>query len=531
MRWLPRDPYTIAAIALFVVLVTWCWSGFVENDEELYFLGSRRIADPALLALDLTWSKLPPTSWLFDHLLAPLWSVFNDFVVANLGRLLFWILSAWSITFLARTIRLPAWCAVVGVAVWLSWGQSLGICGSVFEGFQPKSLAYPLMFFALAMVMRGQPLWAGLAAGLATAFHIIVGGWACLALFLSMLVNRKLVPIRQVGSYLVGTAPFVVPVVASVALFHGVSLSAAEQAQINQIYALFAMPHCCDASYFMVHHRPPRAWAHVAVTFAIAPIAILAWSEQRAARILGGFIVATIVFFAAGMLALKLQLYGLLTLYPFQLANSLPAMFLFMFVPGWIAARSAIHRWGWIVGIIVLAGTLWLAIDRGVPRALVEEPLLFLAEAETYVMVGPAGETLDSLYTWIREDTPRNSVFITPFIVDFWPYGERAQVASMRHPPLDRRIIDWKQRLEALNGSQPFRKRGFETAEELEAHEGRLSIPELLQIRERYGATHYLMKGSRPDLAPWLLHSGDGYSVYDVAAMNGGVERSAPGGH
>jgi hypothetical protein len=109
----------------------------------------------------------------------------------------------------------------------------------------------------------------------------------------------------------------------------------------------------------------------------------------------------------------------------------------------------------------------------------------------------------------------------------FWPYAERAQVASMRHPPLDRRIIEWKERLEALNGFRPFEKRGFDTAEELAINEGNLSVRDLIRIRDTYGATHYLILGKREDLAAHLLYTTDFpaafnprvYSVYDIAAL------------
>jgi hypothetical protein len=123
----------------------------------------------------------------------------------------------------------------------------------------------------------------------------------------------------------------------------------------------------------------------------------------------------------------------------------------------------------------------------------------------------------EPLYAWIRTHTPRNSVFITPFLPDFWPYAERAQVATMRQPPLDRSIIEWKERLEALNGFKPYEGRGFETNPELDASEPRLSIEDLERIRARYGATHYLVQGERKDLAGRLIHSSNGYSVYELA--------------
>lgn len=515
-RWLPRDPYTLAAWLVFVCIVIGCWTGFTEGDEDIYFLGSRRIADPGFLSLDFTWSRLPPTSALFDHLLAPLWAFFDAFTIATLGRLIFWALMAWSIVLLARTIRIAWWSVVVGFALWLLWGQTLAECGAPFIGFQVKSLAYPLLFFALTFAIRGQLPWAGMAVGLATAFHIIIGGWACLALFLSLLVNRRMFSFRQVGIFLLSTAPFIGPLLFGVSRFFGAPVSHAEQARMDEIYVRFAMPSCCDMDYFMTRAE----WIRAAVVFTIAPVVVFAWPDRRAAKILGAFIVSLVLLFAVGVLAWRLNLYGLLKLYPFQLANALPALFLFVFVAGWIGLGGATRRLSKAGWALVLIATIWLGYDREVVVALVDQPRYFINEVEALLSNSPMPE--EPLYDWIRKNTPRSSVFITPYLSEFWPYAERAQVASMRHPPLDRRLIEWKDRLEALNGFHPYTRRGYDVENELAIHEGRLSIQNLVLMRQRYGATHFLIKGERRDLGAFLLHSESGYSVYDVTGLGAG---------
>jgi hypothetical protein len=330
-----------------------------------------------------------------------------------------------------------------------------------------------------------------------------------------MLINRRLFPLRQIGIYLLAAAPFILPVVFGVAQFHGANVSPAERARMDEIYVMFAMPHCCDVFFFM--SRIPMGWARAAVIFALAPIVIFAWPHRRAAKIMGAFVAALILFFLAGVLAQRLELYGLLTLYPFQLANALPALFLFVFVGGWIGVGGAARRLGWTVWSLVIAGMLWLVYDRKVASALVEAPESFISEVSDALEAGPAVE--EPLYAWIRKNTPRNSVFITPLVLEFWPYAERAQVASMRHPPLDRRIIEWKERLEALNGFRPYSRRGLETGAELAVGERALSIQDLIRIRDRYGATHYMVQGERKDLAEHLLHSDNGYSVYDITDL------------
>ena len=517
---LPRNPYTIAACLVFVAIVFCCWYGFVEQDEEVYLLGSRRVADPSLLAVDLTWSRLPPTSALFDHLIAPLWSFLDAFAIVNLGRVLFWGLMAWSVTRLAKTVRLPAWSVAVGFTIWLLWNQSLGTCGSPFQGLQPKSFAYPLTFLALTYVIRGEAGRAGMAAGLGTAFHVIVGGWGCLAMFLSMLVDRTMRSVRRIAMFLLGAAPFVVPLLVAMAVFRMADAPGADQGRINEIYARFAMPHCCDPSYFLAPQRIPLAWLRAAVVFILAPIPVFLWPERRGAKILGTFVVWLIGFYLVGLLAGRLRLYGVLALYPFQLANALPALFLFMFVLGWMGVPGLTARMRWGVAAPLLAGTIWLVIDAEVPRVLMERPEFLVDQVRVLPLVSPTMTELDPLYEWIRTHTPRNSVFITPLIHEFWPDAERAQVASMRHPPLDHQIIQWKERLEALNGFQPYVHRGFETEPELAAHERQLTVRDLIRIRDRFGATHYLVKGERADLAAHLLHSDVGYSIYDITRLS-----------
>lgn len=519
LRRLSRDPYAIAACLMFVSLVICCWTGYVEGDEEFYLLGSRRLADPGLLAMDLTVGRLSPTTSLFDHLVAPLWSFLDAFAIVNLGRLLFWVAMAWAIMRLAKAIEIPAWSLVVGFTIWLLWKQSLGTCGSPFQGFQPKSFAYPLVVLALTSAIRGNAGRAGLAAGLGTAFHLVVGGWACLALFLSMLLNRTLFSIRQLGVFLLAAAPSVLPLLIAVFRFRNQHVPASGQSKMNEIYALFAMPHCCDPDFFMASHHIPFYMLRAAVVFGLALLVVFAWPRRRPAMIVGCYLAGVIAFFALGLIARRAGNFDLLTLFPFQLGNALPALFLFLFVAGWAGIRGLTSRTRWALAVPVLAGTLWLMVDGEVPQEVFYRAQGFLDEVKVLSVAEPTMTELDPLYEWVRVYTPRNSVFITPLIYEFWPYAERAQVASMRQPPLDQSIVEWKERLEALNGFRPFEQRGFEIETELAAHESALTAAQLARIRERYGATHYMVRKQRPDLAAHLLHAEQGYFIYDITRL------------
>jgi hypothetical protein len=526
LRRFLTDPYTVTAGLIFLFMLLMCWETRVAFHEQLYLLGSRRVHDPSFLAHDFTWAKLPATTALYDYMLAPLWALSRDgFLIVVIGRLICWGLLAWSMALFAREIGVRAWALFAGFAVWLVWGQTIAWCGSMLEGFQPKSFSYPLIFFALVLLLRGRMAWAGAAAGLATAFHIIVGGWALLGMTLTLLIRRPQYSLRQIFVFLAAAAPFIVPLVGAVVLFHSSGATAHEKALMDQIYVRFAMPHCCDVDYYML--RQDR-WLGAGIVFVLTPLLVFAWPRRREAKFLGTFLVALIGFFMIAVVAQRLSLDTVLKVYPGQLGSAFPALFVFIFIFAWMGSREAIKRFGWAVWILVLAGGGWLVYKRDVLKKALEAPDTFLGE----VWRGdwPRPQEKEELLDWIRDNTPKDAVFVTSTIYGFWPVAERAQIASMRHPPLDRRLIEWQQRLIDLNRGQPFVEKGFRIGKQLEANVDQLSVPELIALREKYGATHYMMKGERPDLAQYFLFAAKKYSVYDLRNLTAAHADSAAGG-
>jgi hypothetical protein len=508
------------ALALFAATFVVMFRSRAETHESIYLLGSRRVHDPSFLAADFTWSSLPPTTWLFDHLVAPLWSVLDEFSIVMLGRLLVWGLVAWSLAWLARLLRLPGWTVVVGYTVWLLWGQTFAQCGLPIEGFQVKSLSYPLLFFALGLAMRQRLVLGGLAAGLATALHIVVGGWGLAGLTVALAVNRRFYTWRQLASFIAAAALFVLPTVGAVALFHTGEASAAERRAMDEIYVTFAAPHCCDPAYYM--SRPER-WLIGPGVLIGAPLLTLRWNRGRRGRLLAAFLAALGLFFAVGLAARPVEAWGLLKLFPGQLAKSLPVLFTFVLFLAHAASGRLVRRFGRAT-IAVLAIVLVVALDvenisDDVPEAATE-----FVERIGRPNWGEPRPNYE-VYGWITKHTPRDAVFITPFFRDFWPYAERGQVASMRHPPLDLRLIEWKERLVALNGGQPFQQVGFDINDTMSDRESKLSATQLVDLRVRFGATHYVTARQRPELDAWLLYADDVWYVYDVVGLEADAAR------
>ncbi len=517
LRGLFRDRYSAVGWGIFASIVLVEWRPYVRNHEAMYLLGPRRVADPELLAGDLVWDPLPPTTFLFDHALAPLVSLLSDFEVMVVGRLVAWSLLAWGIAKLARQLRLPGWAVVAGFAFWLLWGQTLASCGSMVEGFQPKSFAYPLIFAALGFALEGRPGRAGVAAGIGTAFHIIVGGWGCLAVFATLLLDRARFSLRDAALFLAGTAPCVGPLVLSVGLFHAGALGGGEQARMDEIYVTFAQPHCVDPTFFMNQSRWWRALAIFPTSLAL----LLLWPRREVSRSLVFFLAVLIALWGLGALASQAELHGFLKLFPLQLGHSFPALFLFVaaFAVPVVRPRSIALLAVW--GIAVLA-SIGLALDDDVPEELAALPGV-LAEAwppeepSRYGRRG-AGDRAE-VYAWIRENTDPRSQFVTPHLAEFWTYAERPQVASFRHPPLDKALIEWHERLLRLNGGKPFRRRGFDVRVEIDRGVATLTRDDLRELAEQWGATHYLSDRPPKALEDLRLYWANGWGVYGLEGL------------
>jgi len=339
-----------------------------------------------------------------------------------------------------------------------------------------------------------------------------------------MMLGRRYT-IRQLGTFLLASAVFVVPIVFSVGMFHaGQDVSAEERALMDEIYVRFAAPYCTDATYFMEGLQVFLMAGILSVALAL----VFLWSKEHATRMVGYFLLSTVLLFVAGFAAQLLGYWTFLKLFPYQLAVSLPPLFLCIMVFAFIGSSGRLRNAGkiaWGLGIFL---TIWWIDDTDafekfgkIPRALT-----WRVEADNRV---PSFDNDKprlplEMYAWIRENTPKDAVFITPFVPEFWVVAERAQVASMRHPPLDKRLIEWKDRLQALNGDRPFdltdrERRGYLINKGLGERVPKLDHRQLISLRDRYGATHYITDELRLDLIMHQVFAIESGFIYNLAGL------------
>ena len=97
-------------------------------------------------------------------------------------RLLTWALLAWSWQRLSRAVVPRAWASVLTATLFVFLLQHYNMAGEwVVGGAEAKGFSFVLVFLALEAMVEGywNRMW--LLLGVASAFHILVGGWAAVA--------------------------------------------------------------------------------------------------------------------------------------------------------------------------------------------------------------------------------------------------------------------------------------------------------------------------------------------------------------
>ncbi|MDR0390658.1 MAG: hypothetical protein LBH59_02035 [Planctomycetaceae bacterium] len=130
--------------------------------------------------------------WLFYFLFGWLTFFLSPYWMAVFGRCLTWFLLAWSWQRLCFVVLGIRWSSVpIGLAL-AYYVSEFNMAGEwLIGGVEGKSFAFPFVIFGLAdlVVGRWRRVWIFL--GVASAFHVLVGGWSVVAVLLVHAICRR----------------------------------------------------------------------------------------------------------------------------------------------------------------------------------------------------------------------------------------------------------------------------------------------------------------------------------------------------
>lgn len=386
---------------------------------------------------------------------------------AWIGRVLAWGSLAIAWQRLSWCIVPRRWYAVISSGLLLAGVQRCHLAGEwLVGGIEAKCFAFTLVFLALERFQRNRWNIGWLCLGLATAFHVLVGGWSLLAGSMAWLgCGRYRPPLRSQLPGLLGAAGL-----ASVGLVPALLLNAGVTPQIardaNAIYVYERLSHHLIFHRFIYDHWIPlfplaRHLFVVAVWVIACSLTPCVLGPARLGqRPLRGFVGGAIFLAICGAILDQSLLFAsdlaaaVLRYYWFRLSDIMVPLGASLAILGAVAAwherRPALSRG--IIGILTICVILnsvanlsnrirdWqrgttLESLGGAEFGLAEHPLLY--------------EDWRRACDWIAANTEPHAKFLTPrWQQTFKWYAQRSEVVSWKDVPQDARsLVEWWERL------------------------------------------------------------------------------------
>ena len=513
---------TIETLLIFSLFAVYAGQFPPDVNESHYLTKAKHGWDPLWCPDDIFLSS-SFSHWLFYQLFGWLNQFFSLPMVAWIGRIFTWLLLAFGWQRLSNSLLKTPGLSIATAALFLVLNDRFHLAGEwVVGGFEAKGLAYFFVLMALGSLVRKDFCWLWPYLGFACAFHVLVGGWATIAVLISLAI-QFLFRTQELDSSDVGVS--------------NVSIKASLRKQIVFILAgvilvaVGALPPLladftadpsikAEASKIYVqgrisHHLVFNAFTASRVAGFTLLLCIFAVVGSRLAHFdtqtktswqrLFGFAIGSLCISFGGLMLSGVSeqesfwaesSFGLLRFYWFRMADfAVPCVTSL----GLIALLQLLWRRGMLgrgiaiaSGIVIAATIGWIDIDRHSdlrPRAD-RAALPDYPDSEDRTMA--TYRNWLRVCEWIKNNTSRDAMFITPDQQQtFKWYAQRAEVVNWKDVPQDAQaMVDWSSRVRYL--INPQRRAGLGLME--------YSDLQLEDLAATYGATHLLVPQWQVDL-------------------------------
>jgi hypothetical protein len=500
---LSREPRTAGApswgwmaVAIFALLVLKRLLYHVLTDNESVMFPW------ALQSVDTGWL---PNDWFLNT------PVGNQLITATfIGSLIKWLgflpaslaarvfaygLLAVSLTRLLRKLSIPTTYAIIALAIFISYKQSIAAGESIVGPAESKVFAYVCIFFALPYLLDRKYWRACALVGVATSIHFLVGGYAFLATLLFLVYDRATLRVTL-------TAGAIWFVCAGVGIYHvTVELLATFDAQkVAHIIVYLRHPHHLLPSYW---HWPK--WVKLAALCAAWAVAYRGASQSEPTKRLLVFAAFTMVPFFAGIAIAPFDHNGtFLRLYLFRLGDTLFPLFVLLCLYHALLVAPVSQR------------TLQKSLTVAASLVMVYTGLHFGYKLWQFTG-SPSDDTpWVEACTWLRHETPRDAIILAPPGKEsFTLLARRACVSQFKFFPFtEAAVSEWYQRLLDVSGGSAPTNVGFAVPDEVNDKFYDLPDSYLRELMAKYRATYVLTTCAKArDLQ--RVYSNDTYCVYD----------------
>ncbi len=429
------------------------------------------------------------------------------------GRIITWIALACAWQSLSSVVVTRRFLAVLSAALFIVLQRNCSMAGEwVVGGFEAKGIAYALVWFALAAMVRGKWMAAWILVGLATSMHPLVGGWTAIATFVAWLRWSR----ASVSDRYDWRAPAIAGLLALPGLIPVLTLDQRVDPQIiaeaARIYVYERLPHHLDPHYliekFVLRHVPL-----VAVWFLLARL-----GRQRGDKLGPVTDVANVAFLAA-VVGLYIGYVGgarsplaavLLRFYWFRLTDVMLPLGVALY-----ATAQLVDTWRRrpLAAICLLSAVL-VVIAMNATAHLRDRLSVSVPRGNGIV----AYADWIAACRWAAANTPPNAIFVTPRRAQsFKWHAGRGEVVNRKHVPQSlEAIVEWWARLCDLDDGPALMPHERDTMR----HEWRKFLKnddkeDVRKLAQRYRAS-FVIIDSNVHVAGKLVYQNNSYLILRI---------------
>ena len=237
-QYFDRSPWTYALLAFCILLVNKLGVD-VRGGEEQYLAFAFQFVNPSWIPNSFTYTEFAGTRIVFQYLVGPLlyWLSFEQATIAL--RAVNFLLFSIPLGFLFHRLNIKPLVVFVFFQLFVMSKQSLVGGEWIFQSFEPKSVAYILVFWALYYLTQSKHKLVVIHLALACYFHIVVGGWVFIAYVLYLAWEAEFKRIISSGILLsVLLSPLLIYI------YFGMFATPFEtDVNLNQVYVYQRLPH------------------------------------------------------------------------------------------------------------------------------------------------------------------------------------------------------------------------------------------------------------------------------------------------
>lgn len=228
---------------IFIVLCLNFLTFNTASNEEAYFALAKQYFDPAWIPGSFTFTEWVGTRFLFQNIAGWALSFLTFEQLTFWGRFCSFLLLSFPVALVFKELRIKNAGILMILQLYISNSNTQHFFGMewIFGGFESKTLAYIFIFYGYYFLLKSKFELSVLFAALASYFHVLVGGWFFVLVFLYACIEQfNLKTIFRVGAIYVVT---VLPLVIYMASYLNESGSVIHGVDIDWVYSFFRNTH------------------------------------------------------------------------------------------------------------------------------------------------------------------------------------------------------------------------------------------------------------------------------------------------